>query len=68
MDGWPYSMAKEVHHFKKLADSLLADRGCLLYGTRIVIPRKIQSQILTLLHLGHFGINRMKQLARSVVY
>ena len=67
-DGWPLSMAEEVHHFKKLADSLLTEGGCLLYGARIVIPRRIQSQILTLLHLGHFGINRMKQLARSVVY
>ena len=67
-DGWPHSMAEEVHHFKKLADSLLTEGGCLLYGARIVIPRRIQSQILTLLHLGHFGINRMKQLARSVVY
>ena len=67
-DGWPHSMAEEVHHFKKLADSLLTEGGCLLYGARIVIPCRIQSQILTLLHLGHFGINRMKQLARSVVY
>ena len=69
-NGLPHSMAEEVHHFKKLADSLLTEGGhlLLLYRIRIVIPYKIQSQILTLLHLDNFGINQMKHIARSAVY
>ncbi|KAL5510077.1 hypothetical protein EMCRGX_G005553 [Ephydatia muelleri] len=42
--------------------------GCLLYGSRVVIPPSLQSQVLQLLHLGHFGMQRMKQLARTAVY
>ena len=42
--------------------------GCLLHGTRVVIPPSLQPQVLELLHLGHFGIQQMKQLARTAVY
>ena len=41
---------------------------CLLYGSRVVIHPSLQSQVLQLLHLGHFGMQRMKQLARTAVY
>ena len=54
--------------FRKLSDSLSVFHGCLLQGTRIVIPRSLQSQILDILHIGHFGMDRMKQLARTAVY
>ena len=33
-----------------------------------MIPPKLRPQVLELLHVGHFGMQRMKQLARSVVY
>ena len=51
-----------------MADSLSTLHGCLLYGNRVVVPRSLQRQVLELLHLGHFGIQRMKQLARTAVY
>ena len=34
----------------------------------MIIPVSLQRQVLELLHLGHFGIVRMKQLARTAVY
>ena len=33
-----------------------------------MIPQSLQSKVLDLLHLGHFGMERMKQLARTAVY
>eukprot|EP00731_Ephydatia_muelleri_P000962 Em0001g962a len=54
--------------FRKLAISLSTAYGCLLYGFRVVIPPSLQPQVLQLLHLGHFGMQRMKQLARTAVY
>ena len=33
-----------------------------------MIPSTLRNHILKLLHLGHFGMQRMKQLARSIVY
>ena len=74
-EGWPVKampddQAQEysVEQFRKLSVSLSTVHGCLLHGTRVVIPPTLQPQVLELLHLGHFGIQRMKQLARTAVY
>ena len=37
-------------------------------GFSTVIPASLQDQVLDLLHLRHFGMQRMKQLARSAAY
>nr|KAG5685748.1 hypothetical protein BaRGS_011066 [Batillaria attramentaria] len=70
-EGWPLKHAEineEVRKFQKLSDSLSIYHGCLIYGTRVVIPQSLQPKILDLLHIGHFGMERMKQLARTAVY
>ena len=73
-DGWideKDTSANEhysIDDFKKIATSLSTSCGCLLYGARLVLPHSLQQQVLKLLHLGHFGIQRMKQLARTAVY
>ena len=53
--------------FRKIADSLGVCYGCLLYGARVVIPTKLRRQVLDLLRECYFGIQRMKQLARTAV-
>jgi hypothetical protein len=40
-------------------------QGCLLRGTRVYIPMIFRERILKELHCAHFGISRMKALARS---
>ena len=74
-EGWP---PKDVSNgslknntleiFRKLSVSLSTTHGCLLYGSRVVIPPSLRSQVLQLLHLGHFGMQRMKSLVRTAVY
>ena len=54
--------------FKKVQDSLSTSEGCLFYGERVVIPISLQRQVLEILHLGHFGMQHMKQLARTAIY
>ena len=66
-EGWP-QVTEDVRHYMKLANSLTMENGCLLLGSRIVIPHSLRDQVLQLIHLGHFGMQRMKQVARSVVY
>lgn len=39
--------------------------GVIMRGHRVVIPKVLQSKILEELHIGHFGVIRMKSLARS---
>ena len=58
----------DMEIYRKLAISLSTTHGCLLYGSRVAIPPSLQFQVLQLLHLGHFGMQRMKQLARTAVY
>lgn len=53
----------QIKDFKKLCTSLSVYNRCLLYGARIVISLSLQRQVLQILHLGHFGTQRMKQLA-----
>ena len=54
--------------FKQLKDSLSCESGCLFYGSRLVIPLKLQSSVLQILHQGNFGVQRIKQLSRTALY
>ena len=73
-EGWPPKDKREasngssIEDFRKVAVSLSTAHGCLLYGSRVVIPLSLRPQVLQLHHLGHFGMQRMKQLARTAVY
>ncbi|KAG0720105.1 Transposon Tf2-6 polyprotein [Chionoecetes opilio] len=71
-EGWPPERREDkdsnVENFRGLADSLSTSNGCLLYGSRVVIPASLCDHVLQLLHLGHLGMQRMKQLARTAVY
>ena len=74
-NGWPPHIDKKqtntvygVENFSKLKDSLHYTNGCLFHGSRLVVPESLQKEILKILHLGHLGIQRMKQLARTAVY
>ena len=75
-EGWPLKLQTDhtvthgysVEDFRKISTSLSSVHGVLLNGTRLVIPGSLQPQVLQLLHAGHFGMQRMKQLARTAVY
>ena len=58
------------HHptFTKRRDELTTHHGCILWGTRVVIPPKLQPTVLRELHSTHCGMVRMKELARSYVW
>ena len=68
LNDQPATEGYDVSSFRKISDSLSVCNGCLLYGSRVVVPLSLQKQVLAILHLGHFGIQRMKQLARTAVY
>ena len=72
-EGWPSeqqanSDGPDIAAFRRVEESLSTCNGCLLYGTRVVIPKTLRAQILQILHIGHFGMQRVKQLARTAVY
>ncbi|XP_041378038.1 uncharacterized protein K02A2.6-like [Gigantopelta aegis] len=46
-------------------DELTIHQGCLMWGMRVIVPPKLQLQVLEELHSAHSGIVKMKELARS---
>ena len=70
-EGWPSRGTDDddqVDKFRKLSDTLSVCHGCLLHGARVVIPERLRASVMELLHAGHLGMERMKQLARTAVY
>ena len=48
-------------------DQMSCESGCLLWGTHVVIPKKLQEKIMEELHWDHPGVCSMKGIARSYV-
>ncbi|EFP11683.1 hypothetical protein CRE_27751 [Caenorhabditis remanei] len=68
-DSWkpkPHSDVEKYWHRYK--DRLKILQHCLLLDDRVVVPRKLQNAVLSLLHEGHPGIIKMKQKARAFVF
>lgn len=66
---WPTTPLKgelQLYHMRQTELSVM--KGCLLCGERVVIPPKLQWEMLEVLHVGHLGIVRMKALARRYVW
>jgi len=71
LDGFPAGkdhQHPELAQFRKLKRDLTVDGNLVLFGCRIVIPKKARSDVLTQLHVSHQGIVRTKQRARQAVY
>lgn len=66
--GWPSSVEEELRPFWRRRNELTVEVECLLWGCRVVVPKKHQKKVLDELHKGHPGICRMKSLARSYVW
>ncbi|KAL5491807.1 hypothetical protein EMCRGX_G017171 [Ephydatia muelleri] len=42
--------------------------GCVLWGSRVVVPQVAREAVIKILHEAHPGISRMKSLARGIVW
>lgn len=65
---WPTSsdkMDQVETSFYQNRYQLSIENNVLLWGIRIVIPESLQNSLLEQVHESHFGIVRMKQVARS---
>ena len=49
-------------------NELTVSQGCLLWGSRVVVPAVLRPQLLKELHAGHPGVVKMKAIARSYVW
>lgn len=69
LSGWPGHCSDEnLKPYFTRRDELSTDQGCLIWGTRVVIPPQFQAKLLQELHEDHPGIVRMKARARSYLW
>ncbi|XP_055527452.1 uncharacterized protein K02A2.6-like [Wyeomyia smithii] len=68
-NGWPRKINDpKLTVFHARRESLSVVNGCIMMEERVVVPKFYSQQILKQLHRGHQGIEKMKAIARSVVY
>ena len=65
---WENCPDKAYTPYAQRKDELSLEDGCVLWGTRVVIPPPGREKLLNELHQGHPGISRMKSLARSFIW
>jgi transposase InsO family protein len=69
--GWPAEKEKvpvDVRPYYERRNELSFERKILLCQNRIVIPEKLRKNVLTELHLAHFGISSMRHQASATVW
>ena len=66
--GWQDTNDANLKPFQKRKNELSLHDGCVLWGSRVVVPPQGRNKIKQELHEGHPGATRMKALARSFVW
>ena len=70
-NGWPVNkntLDTQTQTYFTYRDELTTDRELIFKANRIVIPKKLQQNILETLHETHAGIIKTQQLARDTVF
>ncbi len=67
---WPNNKAeRELQIYQRLENQITVTKdGLLLRSQQLVIPKILQSRVITLAHEGHLGITKTKQLLRGKVW
>ena len=69
LTGWPnYVTDEELKPYFTRKHELSTEQGCLLWGTRTIIPNSLIIRLLRELHEEHQGIVAMKAIARSYMW
>ena len=66
--GWPSTCDKSLSTYSAKRSELSVFQGCIMWGSRVIIPPKGRSTVLQELHKGHPGMTKMKALARMYVW
>ena len=66
--GWPVKVPDTLKPYFTHHDEMSIEEGCILYEIRVIVPKKLQSSMLDLLHECHMGIVKMKMIARSYIW
>lgn len=68
LQGWPENSREGLEAYSRRRLELSVHQGCLLWGSRVIIPPQGRETLLEELHECHPGIVRMKALARNYLW
>ena len=72
LDGFPKvkpcDLNPELSAYWNRSDTLSIELDCITWGNRVIIPNKLRTKVLELIHASHIGVGGMKSVARSFVY
>jgi len=69
LHGWPQvNLGSDFKPYITRKSELSVLNGCVLWGSRVIVPPQGQPQVLEELHKAHTGTSKMKMLARSYVW
>ncbi|CAH8644745.1 unnamed protein product [Heterobilharzia americana] len=68
MTGWPKYVDEKYKPYQQRKHEITLKNGCLLYGTRIIIPTNCREAILGKLHTSHTTNKDMKESAMNYVW
>ena len=68
LSGWPREVNSELRHYWNRRHELSVLGGCVLWGSRVIIPQEAWLRVLEELHVAHPGVSRMKSQARSYTW
>ena len=69
MAHWPqHCQDVQMRPYYQRRMEISVQDGCLLWGSRIIIPPQGRAHVLSILHETHQGVSRMKSLARCYVW
>lgn len=50
LKGWSDHLPKVLKHFHSFSNLLSVECGCILYGSRVIVPKILRNAVLPLLH------------------
>ena len=64
----PSKIDKVVTPYSSFREELSSHDGLLLKGNRIIVPSTMRAEIKSLIHIGHLGIEKCNNRAKSSVF
>lgn len=67
--GWPRNVTEpDLKIYFNCRSQLSLEKGCIMRGHKIIIPRVFRERLLNELHKSHFGVVKTKTIARKFMW
>ena len=69
--GWPerkHDCPPTITPYWNCRDEISVHNSIIFRGERVIIPKKLQQEMLRIIHGAHLGVEKCKRRARDVLY